>query len=154
MSSRSFDLPTGWQRDPFGAHELRLFSPEGKPTAHVRDGGRNSYEEMPGAIIVDPPRGGAVPIVSADRTPPGPEFSHLQEPSRDKGGHFRSRTGRTHVPVGVHQLARLVVGITLLITLDHTRRLRAVIPALSTIALAALAEVPAHPDPLEPTSGT
>jgi hypothetical protein len=37
---------TGWQPDPFGCHELRLFSPEGKPTQHVCDGDRHSYETL------------------------------------------------------------------------------------------------------------
>ena len=49
---------TGWQPDPFGVHEFRLFSPEGNPTAHVRTEGRHSYDEMPGAVMVDPPRAG------------------------------------------------------------------------------------------------
>jgi hypothetical protein len=49
------NVRSGWQPDPFGGHELRLFSPEGDPTAHVSDGGRNSYEEVPGAVLVDPP---------------------------------------------------------------------------------------------------
>jgi hypothetical protein len=39
-------MRTGWQPDPFGCHELRLFSPEGKPTQHVADGERHSYENL------------------------------------------------------------------------------------------------------------
>ena len=36
------DLRRGWQPDPFGSRELRLFTPEGAPTAHVSTNGRNS----------------------------------------------------------------------------------------------------------------
>jgi hypothetical protein len=51
------DVLTGWQPDPFGEHELRLFSLEGRPTQHVSDGGRNSYEELPSVTrpMVTPP---------------------------------------------------------------------------------------------------
>ena len=37
----------GWQPDPFGAHEERLFK-QGKPTPLVRDDGIGSYDEPPG----------------------------------------------------------------------------------------------------------
>jgi hypothetical protein len=62
---KTTNVRSGWQPDPFGGHELRLFSPEGDPTAHVSDGGRNSYEEVPGAVLVDPPRDRAARPASA-----------------------------------------------------------------------------------------
>jgi hypothetical protein len=49
----------GWRPDPFGAHELRLFSPEGRPTQHVSDGGRNSFEKLPQGIRATPAAGGS-----------------------------------------------------------------------------------------------
>jgi hypothetical protein len=48
----SGDLPTvdetsNWKPDPFGAHELRFFSADGKPTLLVMDGGKRSYDKPP-----------------------------------------------------------------------------------------------------------
>jgi hypothetical protein len=37
----------GWQPDPFGAHEFRFFSDDGKPTLLVRDGEVRSYDQPP-----------------------------------------------------------------------------------------------------------
>jgi hypothetical protein len=110
-------VPTGWQPDPSGGHELRLFSPEGDPTAHVRDGGLNSYEEMPGAVIIDPPRTRrTLPI-----RPAGPATG-----------------ARRHVRVD--QMARLVARITLLASVDPQRRVRRIMPSFSLILLAGLLE--------------
>ncbi len=36
----------GWQADPYGLHEARYFS-QGQPTRLVRDGGRETYDEVP-----------------------------------------------------------------------------------------------------------
>ncbi len=36
----------GWQADPFGQHEARYFS-QGQPTRLVRDGGQETYDEVP-----------------------------------------------------------------------------------------------------------
>jgi hypothetical protein len=41
------DTRRGWQPDPFGAHELRFFSDDGKPTLLVRDGDTKSYDQPP-----------------------------------------------------------------------------------------------------------
>jgi hypothetical protein len=38
---------TGWQPDPFGAHELRYFTANGQPTRLVRDGQAWSHDEPP-----------------------------------------------------------------------------------------------------------
>jgi len=39
--------PTGWVPDPYGIHEFRFFSADGKPTRLVRDGEKKSYDEPP-----------------------------------------------------------------------------------------------------------
>jgi hypothetical protein len=36
----------GWQADPYGLHEARYFS-QGQPTRLVRDGDRETYDEVP-----------------------------------------------------------------------------------------------------------
>ena len=41
------DQITRWQPDPYGAHELRFFSADGKPTLLVMDGGKTSYDRPP-----------------------------------------------------------------------------------------------------------
>jgi hypothetical protein len=43
------DLRRGWQPDPFGAHEFRFFSDDGKPTLLVRDGETKAHDPPPPA---------------------------------------------------------------------------------------------------------
>ena len=43
------DQTTRWQPDPYGAHEFRFFSADGKPTLLVMDGGKTSYDRPPTA---------------------------------------------------------------------------------------------------------
>src|SRR6202050_4365847 len=38
---------TGWQPDPYGSHEFRFFSADGKATLLVMDGGNASYDKPP-----------------------------------------------------------------------------------------------------------
>jgi hypothetical protein len=38
---------TSWQPDPFGVHEFRFFSSDGKPTLLVMDAGKTSYDPPP-----------------------------------------------------------------------------------------------------------
>ena len=53
----AFGLPntvshtTNWRPDPYGFHELRFFSADGKPTLLVMDGGKTSYDKPP---LTDP----------------------------------------------------------------------------------------------------
>ena len=59
VSSPSFQWPTkprrtetvddtiNWKPDPFGVHELRFFSADGKPTLLVMDSGKRSYDKPP-----------------------------------------------------------------------------------------------------------
>jgi hypothetical protein len=145
MKTTTTDMPAGWRPDPFGEHELRLFSPEGRPTAHVSTAGRNSYEEMPGALVVDPPRARAVPPTATVRTPP---------PVPAWGGARPVPSRPVRARVRMDQLARLVVAVTVLTTLDRTRRVRLVLPTFSTIFLAAMTGVPGRHASLETTSST
>jgi hypothetical protein len=51
------ELIRGWQPDPFGLHEHRFFSDDGKPTLLVRDGSVRSYDPPPstgGALFIRP----------------------------------------------------------------------------------------------------
>ncbi len=57
------DQLTSWQPDPWGLHEFRFFSGDGKPTQLVMDGGRTSYDKPP---ATSPP--------PAALTPSTPEF--------------------------------------------------------------------------------
>lgn len=38
---------TNWRPDPYGIHEFRFFSADGKPTLLVMDGGKTSYDKPP-----------------------------------------------------------------------------------------------------------
>ena len=44
------DQTTRWQPDPYGVHELRFFSADGKPTLLVMDGGKTSYDRPPATV--------------------------------------------------------------------------------------------------------
>jgi len=47
----------GWNPDPFGLHEFRFFSDDGKPTLLVRDGSQRSFDQPPttsGAFYNEP----------------------------------------------------------------------------------------------------
>jgi hypothetical protein len=50
------DELTGWQPDPFGAHEFRFFSDDGKATLLVRDGDERSYDPPPAAGFLRTPQ--------------------------------------------------------------------------------------------------
>ena len=45
--TETVDTTTNWKPDPFGIHELRFFSADGKPTLLVMDGGKRSYDQPP-----------------------------------------------------------------------------------------------------------
>jgi len=45
----------GWRPDPYGVHEQRYFSLNGKPTRLVSDGGKTSYDPPPGYGALDVP---------------------------------------------------------------------------------------------------
>ena len=91
---------TNWQPDPYGIHELRFFSADGKPTQLVMDAGMTSYDKPPqveqppdpgrqrsaaAAPVVDPV---ASPVSGSPRPPeppaqlPAPSDQREPEPSR------------------------------------------------------------------------
>jgi hypothetical protein len=49
------DDTTNWKPDPFGIHELRFFSADGRPTLLVMDGGKKSYDKPPASQDERPP---------------------------------------------------------------------------------------------------
>jgi hypothetical protein len=74
----------GWNPDPFGLHEFRFFSDDGKPTLLVRDGSQRSYDQPPsesGAIYHKP--------FEADRGgPPQPDVVwQAPVPPAESNGH-------------------------------------------------------------------
>jgi hypothetical protein len=151
MKTTAADIRKGWQADPFGEHELRLFSPEGRPTAHVSTNGRNSYEEMPGAVIVDAPRAHAIRPTKSNGAPGSPARSDIPPPARAWGGGGQVPIGHIGPRVRMHQLARIVVAVTVITTFDRARRACLVFPSFFTVLLAARTKVPARRDSLEPT---
>lgn len=55
---------TNWRPDPYGVHEFRFFSADGKPTLLVMDGGHTSYDQPPPiepSVILEPERPSPVP---------------------------------------------------------------------------------------------
>ena len=157
MKSAATGITTGWQPDPYGEHEFRLFSPEGSPTAHVRTEGRHSYDEVPGAVIVDPPRAGSHPT-STDHAPRPPAPSATRPHAAASSGNRREWIGDVRTHVLVHQLARLVAALALLTTRDRTRPLRLAASAFSAIFLAAASarrgSLERSRPPLRATTGT
>ena len=58
---------TGWVPDPYGVHEFRFFSGDGKPTLLVMDGGKRSYDRPPATELPQAPE-------------PSPEFESGSAP--------------------------------------------------------------------------
>jgi len=69
------DQTTGWQPDPYGAHEFRFFSVDGKPTLLVMDEGKTSYDRPPthARIVLEQPS-------SSGPEPPAPEPPSIPDP--------------------------------------------------------------------------
>jgi hypothetical protein len=85
----------GWQPDPFGLHEFRFFSDDGKPTLLVRDGGVRSYDQPPdGAPFLQP----IEPVREPDPRP-GIAFEVGQQPlpNGNAGSHAHANA-HAHVP--------------------------------------------------------
>lgn len=54
----SVNHTTNWKPDPYGTHEFRFFSADGKPTLLVMDGGKTSHDKPPPGdprVVSDPP---------------------------------------------------------------------------------------------------
>src|SRR5580698_5188440 len=65
----------GWHPDPFGAHELRFFSDDGKPTLLVSDGGTTSHDRPPTSYFTPPARDPDAPSKPIYLQPSKPEFA-------------------------------------------------------------------------------
>jgi hypothetical protein len=63
------DISKGWQRDPFGVHEFRFFSDDGKATRLVSDGGTTSFDPPPDIQTGIVPR--RIVATSVETTEPG-----------------------------------------------------------------------------------
>jgi hypothetical protein len=74
------DYADSWKPDPFGMHELRFFSADGKPTALVMDGGKRSFDR-PAAQEhpVVPPPSAAAPSVETPPVETPPETAPVVE---------------------------------------------------------------------------
>jgi Protein of unknown function (DUF2510) len=68
------DVLTGWQPDPYGVHEQRFFSDDGKPTRLVSDGGHKSHDLPPVATTPN--------TVRLDAAPPDPAPVEVQADPR------------------------------------------------------------------------
>ena len=79
------DQTTRWQPDPYGAHEFRFFSADGKPTLLVMDGGKTSYDRPP---TTAPPPAPEPPSSPEPEPPAGSR--HDPSPSTADGGRPRS----------------------------------------------------------------
>lgn len=62
------DHPTNWKPDPFGIHELRFFSADGKPTRLVMDGGKTSFDKPPAQRPATQPHAPAPPAAQPAAT--------------------------------------------------------------------------------------
>ncbi len=81
----------GWHPDPFGVHEQRYFSLDGKPTRLVSDGGRTSHDPPPQSVIPDAPIGPAL-TGGPSQGVPVPSVQRIR--SADVTEHVSVRTAR------------------------------------------------------------
>ena len=75
---------TGWVPDPYGVHEFRFFSGDGKPTLLVMDGGKRSYDRPPATELPQAPE--PSPSFESESAPEPTPRSDL-EPSTSGGTH-------------------------------------------------------------------
>ena len=75
---------TNWQPDPYGIHELRFFSADGKPTRLVMDAGTTSYDKPPDVVVPADPGRQSVGI-APKATVVDPVPSPMSESPRPRG---------------------------------------------------------------------
>jgi hypothetical protein len=91
------DDTTNWKPDPFGVHELRFFSADGKPTLLVMDGGKRSYDKPPTDQTESPPEGDQLEsdpmrhqqLSPAETQPAGPAAAASASSASEDGGQGR-----------------------------------------------------------------
>jgi hypothetical protein len=97
--TETVDTTTNWKPDPFGVHELRFFSADGKPTLLVMDGGKRSYDQPPKDQAKSPPQGdqlesGPMPpqrLTAAETQPAAPATPPSAFSASQNGGQARRR---------------------------------------------------------------
>jgi hypothetical protein len=88
----------GWQRDPFGAHEFRFFSDDGRPTLLVRDGEAHSHDPPPETgdlrFFAEKPENPVAPTRGAVHSPYSPEqmngHTNRPDPSIRRFSHYQN----------------------------------------------------------------
>ena len=70
---------TGWVPDPYGVHEFRFFSGDGKPTLLVMDGGKRSYDSPPSTKLPQAPE--PSPCFEPESDPEPTPVSDLEPPT-------------------------------------------------------------------------
>ncbi len=98
------DQITSWQPDPYGAHEFRFFSADGKPTLLVMDGGRTSYDRPPTHA---PPPAPEPPSSLEPEPRPAPEPSSTLEPEPPPAAVTPPALAAPATAVGADQVAAL-----------------------------------------------
>jgi hypothetical protein len=68
---------SGWVPDPYGVHEFRFFSADGKATLLVMDGGKRSYDKPPTTV----PAPLSQPLATSETQPAPPQGSEEASPS-------------------------------------------------------------------------
>jgi hypothetical protein len=104
--------PTGWVPDPYGVHEFRFFSADGKPTRLVRDGGKKSYDEPPTSGVPPMPEPAKAEHQPAPPAASGEEIAIASStaPRLDSGATVpRARMAEVRIPMAPtdtdHELA-------------------------------------------------
>ncbi len=98
------DQTTAWRPDPYGAHELRFFSADGKPTLLVMDGGKTSYDRPP---KTEPAPAPEPPSTPEPAPPPAPVIHAAFVPPATAVGadHFASQSTTYITEVGTEDAA-------------------------------------------------
>ena len=82
----------GWRTDPYGVHEQRYFSLDGKPTRLVRDGGKTSHTS-PLEIATS-----ALPVIPDGKADPAPLFAMEDSTQSSRKPLYSSRGITPRVP--------------------------------------------------------
>jgi hypothetical protein len=78
------DQQTGWQPDPYGVHQFRFFSEDGKATLLVSDRGVTSHDPPPATESVEYPTPQPEPQPEPEPQPaPAPALQRESEPERE-----------------------------------------------------------------------
>jgi hypothetical protein len=105
------DDTNNWKPDPFGTHELRFFSSDGRPTLLVLDGGKRSYDRPPADQSERPLPTGHANLDPAMPEPQGTAVAYV--PSTASADPTADHTLHSNPPeVGLNDVSIPVVGPT------------------------------------------